>query len=169
MISSLSWSSASKNSSNFIIFSNLLWSPGLKNSPLGEKAMANDSLDARARLCKKECRWTGERRPKQGKLFLSHCHICWCSRFRTLMTCKIPFCLAEPNLIVIQLNSNIRCYVSANRRKLLFMAHQRSLGLCLERPKLSQRNISACFIKDQPVLKNFQVPNCNLAIPFKIL
>lgn len=82
---------------------------------------------------------------------------------------QIPFCLAEPNLIVIQLNPNICCYVSANRRQLLFMAHKRSLGLCLERPKLSQRNILECFIKDQPLLKKFQVLNCNLAIAFEIL
>ena len=60
---------------------------------------------------------------KTRKAFLVYCHICWWSSFRTLMTCKIPFCLTEPNLIVIQLNSNISCYVSSNRRKLLFMTH----------------------------------------------
>lgn len=64
---------------------------------------------------------------KIRKAFLVYCHICWWSSFRTLMTCKIPFCLAEPNLIVIQLNSNICCYVSANRRKSLWLT--RGLGL----------------------------------------
>lgn len=42
IISSLSWSSASRNRSNFIIFSNLLWSPALKCSPTGENAIASD-------------------------------------------------------------------------------------------------------------------------------